>query len=228
MKKKKTDNEPFLKDENDTSKVNEVLFSIKKDYDSRIQSRQVAGWSAIIFYFPLLWYFNKLIFNENCEPIFNSLLARIIILFIPVILGYIFFRFIHANYQEVYLTDSIRKVIDKTIIEIIRKKNEYFKIKKIISSKQLIKKTIVKKANKKFDVIQSKRGKLFPLKIVKALFFNEIFYNKEYKLTNVERQEASLLSLLFFSTLLYEIYLLKILGIFKMLSILFMRVIDCF
>ncbi len=228
MKKMKTDSEAFLTDEKDISRLSEILLTIKKEYSSWVQSRQVASWSALLFYFPLLWYFNKLIFNENCSPIFNSLFTHIIILFVPVILWYIFFRFIHANYQQIFFTYSRNSVINKASIEIIHKKVEFFKNNKIADAEGLLN-YITNTAKNKFNATYNKkRGKFQPVKIVIALWLGLLINNDKYKnLTNVERQEAALFFLLFFSTLFYEIYLLKILKIFEFLIGLCNKAIDC-
>ena len=190
----------LIETEDDIPKLIEVLLAEKSSFTSWIQTKEAASWSALLFYFALLWSLNEIISNK---------ITAIIILLIPPMLWYIIFRFIHAHYQQHYYTLARETAVRNIIIEIIEKKLKFFR-EMNIHNRVKLDEHITKKADEIFTKEFNNRGKYLPqpFKIIIRLWLTEVF-NKEKKLKNNERQEAALLSLLTFSAILFELYLLK-------------------
>jgi len=217
-----TDNDVLINDEKDIPRVIEVLLSEKSTIPSWIQTKEASSWSALLFYFALLWYFNELVFNkiillnEDSVIVTNYKLLCICVLLVPPILWYIFFRFMHAHYQQSYFTFFRNTATRNVILEITKNKLNFFK-NNVISDPKKLNEYISRKANEECDKFfkNKKTVRPHPLKIVIALWLG-LFKNDRFKssMMNTERQEAALYSLLSFSTFLFEIYLIIILEIF--------------
>ena len=82
--------------ENDTiTKFIDLLREETKIEFSWIQRREIASWSAIIFYFGILWAISEVLLDKSINQYLNKNIFHIILILIPLLLGWIFFRFIH-------------------------------------------------------------------------------------------------------------------------------------
>ena len=199
------------------SKVEILINTLEKEKDLLIpwlQRKEIAAWSAVLFYIAILWAFLQ--FLNNSKNFINDNAYLFIFLLILILGGWIiFFRFIHSQYASIYDWNARSIVLRDIIFELIEKEDRFFELNnvKLSNLNEYIRNQI---KDMKINEVQKFIGKNHPLKIFIYFWFlwliklfSKVFNKKINKesLTNFERQEASIYSLLSLITL-FTIYLL--------------------
>ena len=86
-------------------------------YLSWVFRREVAAWSALVFYAAIV---SKIVFIEN--TINNSdLNAQIIYLILIIALGVIFFFFVRSQYSQIYYSSAVHSILRKYLVKYFKK-----------------------------------------------------------------------------------------------------------
>lgn len=200
-------------DKEDISKLLDILIEESKIKLPWVQRKEEASWLALLFYFAILWSLSQMVLDK--QNIFNIKFefSFYIIFFVPIFLWYLFFRFIHSQYSQYYYISAYTSTLTKIEFDILSNKEKFFIDNNIKDTKSFVE-YIEKKVAAFRQTVQPYVGKIHPLRIVIHLWLS--FIIKKFKkgrkfLSNVERQEASIYSLLTLSTAFYEFYIFKIL-----------------
>jgi hypothetical protein len=211
---------------NTNYRVNALINMLQKDRDilvPRLHRKEIAAWAAILFYVAMLWaLFQLLIQNNNLIKDDSHFL--ILGLLIAILFGgFIVFRFLHSQYAVIYDWEARWRVFRDMILQLIEKEDGFLEENhiKISNLTEYIK---VQVRSRKENEVQQFIGKIHPLKIFLYFWFLwpiikpwcKVF-KKEIKkdyLTNHEKQEASIYSLLIVVTLIPIFFLLaKLFGL---------------
>lgn len=176
-------------------------------YVNWIQRKEVAAWTAIIFYVASIWTFYNAFIDKlsiNKGEMFFSMLAVILI-------GYIVFRFIHSQYSSIYHRNAYTRAIKIVVSELLNEKLKFPEIDFDYDIKTRQPKYLSKHFEQEFQYVQPYRGRFHPFKIVIKFwlswpinFFMKIFRKPNSRnLNNPEIQEAALYSIIIFVSLFY-------------------------
>jgi len=219
----------------ETLKKIELINNTLQDFaNARIpwsQRKEVAAWSALLFYIAIILSIFKFLGIDKTDPP-KLQISVFFALFILTLLTFIFFRFIHANYASTYFFIAQIEVIKNIRLELIDKADKFFEENGIENSNDfniLIDKRI--DVELKFNT-QKFSGKLHPVLILLFFWFSfwiikpfRWLYKKmshapethssPRKLGSIERMEAALYSLLILVFLISVCFLYKIDSIAK-------------
>jgi hypothetical protein len=205
----------YMSEENTVSKE-QLLRYLSDDmnlYVIWIQRKEIASWSAIIFYVASIWtLYNAFIDKLSVEK------SDLIISFMAVILvGYIVFRFIHSQYSSIHHRNAYTLAIKRVISEFMREEIDIGKIDFSFDTLTRQPAFLAQYLSEEFQYVQPFRGKMHPLRIVLRFWLgwinfaiSKIIKKDDFKkLSNPEIQEASLYSLIILMTLFYGYLIYK-------------------
>lgn len=213
----------------ENKEVSELINLLKEERNSKtfwIQRKETAAWTSAVFFITLLGLFynfiiTQFLLNIFSKPIYNFSSITLILL----LLFWIFFKFIHAQFAALYYETAKSWVHDEIIFDLINKKSEF--LEKINSFKDLHDyrhKLILQRQRDDFQkfighwhpfLIGLYFWKYIPVPIPIIYFIiliieciypefkdkdekkNKKIWYKTKKLNTLERQEAALYSLLF-------------------------------
>jgi hypothetical protein len=176
------------------------------EYSPWVQKKEITAWTSTTFYLLMLSVGFKFVYDNHQNEI--SLLYLVISVGFIILLWFIIFKFIHAQFASIY--DLERKVIihSDIIIKLIFSSTDFIKNNNISNQDDFNKYVKEKKEDIKNDVSKSFMGKCHPCLII-VYFWKYIFpfcfikyiirkiyeIPKSRKLSNFERQEAALYSI---------------------------------
>ena len=184
-----------------------VFVQDKASHYSWVLRKEIAIWSAIIFYSAILWT----IFNtgfKGCKNI--SMPIAICSIITLAIIAKIFFSFVHSQFSSIYYTGCRMVALFNIIQTIIDNPDS---AKKLDSSEQkdsFYPKYIKTEMDTLWPKYQPFRGKLHPIKIFLIFWFGW-FYKKSTrdKLSNHHKQEACIYSLILLMNVIYVYLIIK-------------------
>ena len=183
-------------EERNLDKVIDVLHEDIKSTIPWVQRKEISAWSSIIFYYAILWSSGKFFASPE-----RASIHPLCVIFFLFCLGFIFSRFVHAQYQSIYHKKARQVVLEKLLLGIVERRVQFFDDNNIKTHNDLL--DYIKQQTTKEKNSTMKGKVVFHLFRIMIYFWiceiiTKIFHmkRKSHNLDNNERGAAALYSLI--------------------------------
>ena len=175
----------------------DFLISVKNNHDPLIFRKEIAAWSAVILYLPILFAFYNFVKGE-CN---NSVLI-ICMVFIVIICG-LFLLFLNKQYDSIFNLVAERRVLSRWIFRIIGENKIPCGFDFEVPENRVLPKELCIQIDHEQSIIRkSKHIKIFGVAWKVAYkFLQKIKKENGHPYTNTEIQESIIYNIIIFFTL---------------------------